>query len=73
MISALILVISVVALLQFAIAQWRAIWISAANQSVSEVLRSETGLDADSVKDTDFPKLIRLFNEVCPAKSASAP
>ena len=34
MFSALILAISAAALIQFALAQWRAIWISAANQSI---------------------------------------
>jgi hypothetical protein len=71
MISALILAISAAALIQFALAQWRAIWISAANQSVSETLRTETGLDADTLRDTDFPRLVSLYNEVCPDKKTS--
>ena len=73
MISVLILGLSAVALVHFAVAQWRAIWISAANQSVSEALQSETGLDADMVRDTDFPRLVKLYNEVCPDKRTSAP
>lgn len=73
MVSFLILAISLTALIQFAVAQWRAIWISSANLAVSDALRSETGLDADTVQDTDFPKLIRLYNEVCPGKTTSAP
>jgi hypothetical protein len=73
MFSALILAISAAALIQFALAQWRAIWISAANQSISETLRTETGLDADALRDTDFPRLVSLYDQVCPDKKTSAP
>jgi len=73
MISALILAVSAMALVHFAVAQWRAIWISAANQSVSDALQSETGLDADTVRETDFPRLVCLYAEVCPNKKTSAP
>jgi len=73
MISVLILAISAAALVHFGVAQWRAIWISAANQDVSEALQLETGLDADTVRDTDFPKLVSLYREVCPDKKTSAP
>jgi len=73
MFSALILAISAAALIQFALAQWRAIWISAANQSISETLRTETGLDADALRDTDFPRLVTLYDQVCPDKKTSAP
>lgn len=73
MVSVLILVVAAMALIHFAVAQWRAIWISAANQSVSEALQMETGLDADMVRDTDFPKLVSLYGEVCSDKKTSAP
>jgi len=73
MFSVLILAASAMALIHFAVAQWRAIWISAANQSVSEALRSETGLDADTIRDTDFPRLVSLYDKVCPDKKTSAP
>jgi len=68
MLSVLILVAAAVALVHFGVAQWRAIWISAANQSVSEALQLETGLDADTVRDTDFPRLVSLYGEVCSDK-----
>ena len=73
MVSILILAASAIALVHFAVAQWRAIWISAANQTVSETLQSETGLDADMVRDTDFPRLVSLYGQVCPDKRTSAP
>jgi hypothetical protein len=73
MISVLILAASAIALVHFAVAQWRAIWISAASQSVSEALQSETGLDADTVRDTDFPRLVSLYDKVCTDKRTSAP
>ena len=73
MISVLILAVSAMALVHFAVAQWRAIWISAANQSVSDALQSETGLDADTVRETDFPRLFCLYAEVCPDRKTSAP
>jgi len=73
MVSVLILAASAIALVHFAVAQWRAIWISAANQTVSEALQSETGLDADMVRATDFPRLVSLYSEVCSDKRTSAP
>src|SRR6267142_6592474 len=73
MLSVLMLVVAAVALVHFGVAQWRAIWISSANQSVSEALQSETGLDADMVRDTDFPRLVSLYNDVCSDKRTSAP
>jgi hypothetical protein len=71
MVSVFILVVAAMALVHFAVAQWRAIWISAANQSVSEALQMETGLDADTVRDTDFPKLVSLYGEVCSDKTSA--
>ena len=54
MIAAFILVLSVVALLQFGIAQWRSIWISIAEQPLSASLQTATGIPADAIGADDF-------------------
>ena len=69
----LILVFSVVALSRFAINQWRLIWLTTANQPLSDSLRAATGVDGESVGATDFNALLGLCNELSPDLKKSTP
>ncbi len=73
MFSVIILLVSGVALVQFAIAQWRSIWISAAQQAVSDAFKAETGVDPEAIKPTDFGVLVGLYDQVCPGQKTSTP
>jgi hypothetical protein len=60
MTAVLILAFSVVALVQFSISQWRMIWLTTANQPLSDSLRAATGIDAETIGPNDFGKLLGL-------------
>jgi hypothetical protein len=66
MAAALILVISVVALVQFAISQWRLIWLTTANQPLSETLQATTGIDGSAIQPADFSALLDFCDELSP-------
>ena len=66
MIALFILVFSTFALARFAVAQWRAIWITAANQPLSDEFRLATGIGEGTVAVQDFGTLIRLCNKLSP-------
>ncbi len=57
---ALILVFSLAALAQFAVSQWRMIWLTTANQPLSDALRTATGVEAEAIGPNDFGKLLGL-------------
>lgn len=73
MVSALILGLSAFALVRFALYQWRAIWISAANQSVSDSLRAATGIDAEAVDAQDFATLVAAHDRFFRGRKSSTP
>jgi len=73
MAAAIILTLSVLALLQFAISQWRLIWLTTANQPLSENLRAATGLDGSSIGANDFATLIGLCDELSPSIREGTP
>jgi hypothetical protein len=73
MVAVLILVISVCALLQFAISQWRLIWLTTANQPLSETLRATTGLDGSSIQPSDFRVLLDFCDELSPQIRKATP
>jgi hypothetical protein len=73
MISLFILVFAVSALVRFGISQWRAIWISTANQPLSESLRLTAGIDAASIGAGDFGSLLDLCNELSPELRKNSP
>ena len=73
MISAIILVLSIVALVRFAVSQWRAIWIASANQPISESLHLSTGIDTAAIGPRDFGKLISLCDQLTPELRKSSP
>jgi hypothetical protein len=73
MVSLFILVFAVSALVRFGISQWRAIWISTANQPLSESLRLTAGIDAASIGAGDFGSLLDLCNELSPELRKTSP
>jgi hypothetical protein len=73
MVSIFILVFSAVALVKFAISQWRAIWISTASQPLSEALQLTTGTDGNAIGARDFSVLLDLCDKVCPDLKKTSP
>ena len=73
MLSLLILVFSGIALIRFAISQWRAIWISSAHQPVSDSLHFATGIDASGVGPGDFGRLLDLCEQLSPELNKTTP
>jgi hypothetical protein len=73
MTAVLILVFSVLALVQFAISQWRMIWLTTANQPLSDSLRAATGIAAESIGPNDFGRLLGLCDEMSPRLKKGTP
>jgi hypothetical protein len=73
MFSLLILAFSGFALIRFAVSQWRAIWISSANQPVSDSLQLTAGIDAAAIGAQDFGRLLSLCEELTPELKKSSP
>jgi hypothetical protein len=73
MTAVIILSFSVLALAQFAISQWRMIWLSTANQPLSDSLRAATGIDAEAIGPNDFGKLLGLCDEMAPLLKKGTP
>lgn len=67
MIALLILAVSVTALAQFAICQWRSMWISVAAQPLSECLQAAVGLAPGQIQSGHFELLARTSEQICPA------
>jgi hypothetical protein len=73
MLSLFILLFSGFALIRFAVSQWRAIWISSANQPLSESLQLTAGIDASAIGADDFGRLMNLCDELSPDLKKSSP
>jgi hypothetical protein len=73
MVSIFILVFSVVALVRFAVSQWRAIWITSASQPLSDSMRITTGIDAEAIGARDFRSLLDLCDKLCPDLKKTSP
>jgi hypothetical protein len=73
MLSLLILLFSGFALIRFAVSQWRAIWISSANQPVSDSLQLTAGIDAAAIGAGDFGRLLTLCDQLSPELKKSSP
>jgi hypothetical protein len=73
MLSLCILLFSGFALMRFAVSQWRAIWISSANQPVSDSLQLTAGIDGASVGAEDFGRLMNLCDQLSPELKKSSP
>jgi hypothetical protein len=70
MIAALILVMSMVALAQFAVAQWRSMWMTVAAQPLSGHIQAATGIADEAIGANDFDLLVRTSEQVCPSQEA---
>ena len=73
MVSLFILGLSVTGLVRFGISQWRAIWIAAATQPLSDSLQLAAGIDAATIGAGDFGSLLDLCNELSPELKKSSP
>jgi len=73
MLSLLILLFSGFALIRFAVSQWRAIWISSANQPVSDSLQLTAGIDAAAIGAGDFGRLMTLCDQLSPELKTRSP
>ena len=71
MIPAFILAFSVFALVRFAVSQWRAIWITAASQPLSESFQLTAGIDTIGARD--FATLINLCDQLSPELKEKSP
>lgn len=73
MTAVLILALSVVALVRFAISQWRLIWLTTANQPISDSLRAATGIESEAIGPNDFGTLLGLCDELSPRLTKGTP
>ena len=73
MLSLFILLFSGFALIRFAVSQWRAIWISSANQPLSESLQLTAGIDTAAIAGEDFSRLMKLCDQLSPDLTKSSP
>ncbi|HEY6269910.1 MAG TPA: hypothetical protein VIX11_16540 [Candidatus Acidoferrum sp.] len=73
MVSIFILVFAAFALVKFGISQWRAIWITTANQPLSDSLQLTAGIDGEHVGAGDFSTLMNLCNELSPDLKRKSP
>ena len=73
MLSLFILMFSGLALIRFALSQWRAIWISSASQPVSDSLQLAAGIDATNIGARDFGRLMNLCDQLSPELKKSSP
>src|SRR6266436_3925949 len=73
MVSILILVFATFALVKFGISQWRAIWITTANQPLSDSLQVAAGIDGAAIGAGDFGTLLHLCNELSPELKKKSP
>jgi hypothetical protein len=63
-IAALIFVFSVAALIQFALSQWRAMWITIAEQPLSPFFTASTGIAGDDVRPEHFDFLTHTSKQL---------
>ena len=73
MIPLFILAFSVFALIRFAVSQWRAIWITAANQPLSASFQVTAGMDRSAIGAQDFAALIHLCDQLSPELRHKSP
>ena len=73
MVPIFILAFAGFALVKFGIAQSRAIWITAANQPLTESLQLAAGFDGAHVCAGDFKALMNLCNELSPDLKKKSP
>lgn len=66
-IAAFICVMSLAALVQFGVSQWRSIWLTLAAQPLSKTLETATGIANEDIGAEHFQMLIRVSAQVDPA------
>jgi len=71
MISALIVVFSITALLQFAVSQWRSMWITVSTQPLSSCLEAATGIAGNAISADHFDRLAQTSQQLCPSPEQS--
>jgi hypothetical protein len=64
MLAACILGMSVVLLIQFAVAQWRSMWTTVAAQPLSPALEAATGISSAAIGPQHFDVLARASEEI---------
>lgn len=52
------------ALIEFAVSQWRSMWMTVAAQPLSDCLQSATGLSADGITENDFDFLLNTTQKL---------
>jgi hypothetical protein len=67
MIAIFILALSMLALAEFAISQWRSMWILVASQPLSSSLQTATGISAESITADHFSVLAQTTEQLCPS------
>ncbi|MGC1486137.1 MAG: hypothetical protein WA789_20290 [Candidatus Acidiferrum sp.] len=73
MTAVLILAFALAALAQFAVGQWRMIWLTTANQPLSEALRAATGIETENIGPNDFGTLLGICDEFSPSIKKATP
>jgi hypothetical protein len=73
MVSLFILVFASVALGRFAVSQWRTIWMTAANQPLSDSLRVMAGIEDAGIGAKDFGSLLDLCDNLSPGLRKKTP
>ncbi len=68
-----ILAFSLLALVKFGVAQWRAIWMSTASQPLSGSLQHAAGIDDAAIGAQDFGKLLDLCDRLSPGLKKTSP
>jgi hypothetical protein len=68
MIAIFILALSILALVEFAISQWRSMWILVGAQPISSSLQSATGISAESLTADHFAMLAKTTEQLCPSR-----
>jgi len=71
MIAALIVMFSVTALLEFAVSQWRSMWITVATQPLSSCLEAATGIAEHAIRAEHFDRLAQTSEKLCPSPEQS--
>jgi hypothetical protein len=72
MIAAFIVVLSVAALIQFAVSQWRAMWITIAEQPLSAFFTATTGIAVDQIGADHFDFLTRTSEQLSASGNESS-
>jgi hypothetical protein len=68
-----ILAVSSIALVRFAVSQWRTIWIASASQPLSDSLQLAAGIDPATIAGRDFVRLLSLCDQLSPELKNSTP